>query len=103
MMKPEEYKAYIEQNIRLIILKALADQENASLNDWAIGKELEGFGYNKTPEFIRNQMLWLEKTVGAVRTWTLGTAMMASLTKAGRWHIERRHTLEGIQAPGDVE
>ncbi len=102
-MRSEDYKAWIQENIRLIILKALAEQENATLNDYGLGKELEGFGYNKTPEFIRNQLLWLEKSVGAVRTWTLGTAMMASLTKAGRWHIERRHTLEGIQAPGDVE
>lgn len=97
------YGAWIEENIRLIILKALAGEDSATLNDFLIGKELEGFGYRKTPEFIRNQLLWLEKNVGAVKTWTLGTAMMAELTKAGRWHVERRHLLVGIQNPGDAE
>jgi hypothetical protein len=101
-MRPD-YQAYINENIRLIILKALAAEDNATLNDWRISKELEAFGYAKTPEFIRNQLLWLEKQAGAVRTWALGTAMMAELTKAGRWHVERRHHLEGIQRPGDAE
>nr|DAO37997.1 MAG TPA: hypothetical protein [Caudoviricetes sp.] len=98
-----EYRAYLDENIRLIILKALAAESNASLNDYAIEKALEEFGYNKTREYIRNQISWLETEASAVRTRSPGTAIIATLTKAGRDHLERRRFLVGVQRPSDVE
>ncbi len=98
-----DYRNYIDENIRLIILKALAAEDSAALNDFLIMKQLEGFGFAKTPDYVRNQLLWLEKQTGAVRTSILGTAMVATLTKVGRWHVERRHFLEGIQRPSDID
>jgi hypothetical protein len=102
-MTKQGYDAWREENIRLIILKALAGEDGALMNDYGVGKELEQFGYRKTREYIRNQLLWLESEVGAVRTWEAGTAMMAELTKAGRYHVERRRFLPGVQHPGDAE
>jgi hypothetical protein len=99
----EGYAAWIDENIRLIILKALGDEDDATLNVFILGKVIESFGHKKTPEYIRNQLLWLEKQAGAVRTTVLGTEMMATLTKAGRWHVERRHLLSGIQNPSDLD
>lgn len=99
----EGYKDWVDENIRLIILKELASQDDATLNSYIIGKVLETFSYKKTPDFIRNQLLWLEKQAGAVRTQIVGSEMVATLTKAGRWHVERRHLLSGIQNPSDLD
>ena len=97
------YTAWMDENIRLIILKELAAQDDATLNAFILGKVLESFSYKRTPDFIRNQLLWLEKQAGAVRTSNVGSEMVATLTKAGRWHVERRHLLSGIQNPSDMD
>lgn len=97
------YHAFVDENIRLIILRALGEVDNASLNDSLLAHELERFGYSKTREYLRNQMRWLETEVGAVRTMAPGTALVATLTKAGRDHLEKRRYLEGIQRPGDLD
>ncbi len=74
------YKDFVDQNVRLIILKALAMETNASLNDSLLERELEVFGYKRTREYLRNQMRWLETEAGAVRISTAGTALIATLT-----------------------
>lgn len=102
-MKIDGYNDWIDENVRLIILKELAGQDDATLNVFILGKVLETFSYKKTPDYIRNQLLWLEKQAGAVRTAVAGTEMTATLTKAGRWHVERRHLLSGIQNPSDID
>jgi hypothetical protein len=99
----DEYKDWRLENVRLIILKALAAERGGTMNDYGLSKELESFGHRKTTDFIRNQLLWLEEEAGAVRTRSLGTAMMAELTKTGRNHVERLHLLSGVQAPGDPD
>lgn len=102
-MSIEGYKDWMDENVRLIILKELASQDDPSLNVFILGKVLESFSYKKTPDYIRNQLLWLEKQAGAVRTAVVGSEMIATLTKAGRWHVERRHLLSGIQNPSDLD
>ncbi|MDL2401267.1 VpaChn25_0724 family phage protein [Rhizobium mayense] len=103
MSLADEYKDWRLENVRLIILKALAAERGGVMNDYGLSKELEAFGHRKTTDFVRNQLLWLEEEAGAVRTRVIGTAMMAELTKTGRDHVERRHQLIGVQAPGDPD
>lgn len=99
----EGYKAYVDENVRLIILKALSEEDNASLNDSLLDRELERFGYRKTRDYLRNQLRWLDSEVGAVKVTNAGSAVIATLTSAGRDHVERRRFLIGIQLPGDLE
>lgn len=102
-MMSDDYLKFTEENVRLIILKGMADEDNATLNDARIGVLLETFGYSKTQEYIRNQLAYLEQEVGALKLFAAGTAVMATLTKAGRNHVERRRFLPGVQRPGDIE
>jgi hypothetical protein len=97
------YKDFVDQNVRLIILKALAGEDHASMNDALLEYQLELFGYRKTREYLRNQMRWLESEAGAVRLEEAGTALIATLTKTGRYHVERKRFLEGVQRPSDVD
>nr|WP_278437064.1 hypothetical protein [Brucella anthropi] len=98
-----DYSTYVDENARLIILKALAMEINGSMNDSLLGHQLERFGISKPRSYLRNQMRWLENTAGAVRITEAGTALIATLTRTGRDHVERRLVLEGVQRPGDPE
>lgn len=103
-MLADEYKKWVDENIRLIILKDLADpRSGGSTNTFLIQKSIERFSYRKSRDYIRNQLLWLESEVGAVRTRTEGTETSAEITRAGRDHVERRIVLAGVQPPGDIE
>ncbi|OKP69617.1 hypothetical protein BTE77_27900 [Ensifer adhaerens] len=97
------YKDFVDQNVRLVILKALALESHASLNDALIEYQLQLFGYNRTREYLRNQLRWLENEAGAIRIEEHGSAWIATLTRTGRYHVERKCFLEGVQRPGDVD
>jgi hypothetical protein len=99
----DQYKTWVDENIRLIILKDLSDPKSGgSTNTFLIQKSLERFSYKKTRDYIRNQLLWLEENVGAVVTRTEGTETSAIITVAGRDHVEGRLHLAGVQRPGDA-
>ncbi|ANH04615.1 hypothetical protein [Shinella sp. HZN7] len=103
-MAAEDYAKWVEENIRLIILKDLADPKSGgSTNTFLVQKSLERFSYRKSRDYIRNQLLWLENEAGALRTRTEGTETSAEITRRGRDHVERRTILAGVQAPGDAE
>lgn len=97
------YDNFVTEDIRLIILRALAGEDNGSMHEGRLEFELKRFGYNKTREFIRNQMTWLETEVGAVHTTVAGTVMIATLRKAGRAHVDRARFLPGVKRPGDMD
>ncbi len=97
------YEEYTIEDIRLIILRALADEDNGTMHDGRLEFELRRFGYNKTRDFIRNQLLWLQDEVGAVRTSEAGSVMIATLRKAGRAHVDRARFLPGVKRPSDVD
>jgi hypothetical protein len=48
---------------------------------------------------VRNQLRWLERSVGAVKLTEAGTAMIAELIEPGLDHVERRRVLEGVKRP----
>ena len=103
-MLADDYRTWVDQNIRLIILKDLSDETSGgSTNTFLIQKSIERFSYKKSRDYIRNQLLWLEQNAGAVKTRTEGTETSAVLTRAGREHVEGRSYLVGIQRPGDAE
>lgn len=103
-MVPDDYKKWVDENIRLIILKDLADpRSGGSTNTFLIQKSLERFSYRKSRDYIRNQLLWMEENAGAIKTRTEGTETSAVITRAGRDHVEGRHHLAGIQQRGDAE
>jgi hypothetical protein len=96
-------KSLIAANIRLIILRALAEEEDTvTLNDYILQVELARFGYNRTCDFIANELNWLEKEVGAVRVSLAGTSTIATLAKAGKDHLARRRKLTGVQYPSEA-
>jgi hypothetical protein len=89
---------YLAEDARLTILKELAAQTDGRLNDAVMTKVLDTFGYRRSREWVRTQMRKLEE-LGAVHLAEAGTALVATITRAGMDHVERRAVLDGVAKP----
>ena len=96
------YTERVSRDIRLLILQAVADEDDEHLSDTLIVRKLEQFAHRKSRDFVRNELRWLEKQVGAVEIIEHGEAFVAKLTAAGRNHVNRRAFLEGVARPNEV-
>lgn len=93
-----DFETYLAEDARLVILKELAAQPNASLNETILAKVLETFGYNKSREWVRTQMRKLAE-LGAVSLTEAGTVLIATLKQPGLDHVKRRVFLDGVNQP----
>lgn len=93
-----DYRQYIAEDIRLIILRELSSQTDYRLNETLLLRVIESFGHRKSRDYLRDQLRWLEE-IGAVSLSETGTVMIAELTRRGRDHVERRTAIEGIARP----
>lgn len=92
------YREYLELDARLVILRGLAAQSTGRLNEVIITKVLDDFGHSKSREWTRTQLHKMEE-VGAVKLEEVGTVLVATITRAGLDHAERRSFIEGIAKP----
>lgn len=93
-----DYSEHTAQDCRLIILKALARENDTRLNETILNHVLTTFGHTKTRDYIRTQLRKLEE-LGAIRLVEAGTVQVAELKQPGLDHVERRAFLEGVLAP----
>jgi repressor of nif and glnA expression len=93
-----DYDEFLTHDARLVILKQLATQADGRLNEVLIEKVLDAFGHRRSREWIRTQLRKLEE-LGAVRLTEIGTVVVATLTRAGLDHVERRSFVDGVARP----
>ncbi|WP_395815205.1 hypothetical protein [Devosia sp.] len=93
-----EYEEALVRDARLVILKALAAQTDGRLNEAILERELDRFGHRRSREWVRTQLLKLAE-LGAVTVMEAGTVMVASITRLGLAHCERREVVDGIARP----
>lgn len=92
---------YIEHSLRdgrLVILRALGDQNDYRLNETLLTRALESCGHNWTREKVRDQLRWLGE-MGALSLSEAGTVMIAAITRRGLDHVHRRVVIEGVHRP----
>lgn len=97
------YEEYIILDARLVILRELAKQPDGRLNETLVTRALELFAYNRSREWVRTQLRKLEE-LGAVRIMSVDRPevepiLIATITRAGVDHVERRSFLEGVARP----
>lgn len=95
MISFEEHSA---RDARLVILRGLAEQIDGRLNENLISAVLQQFGHNRSREWIRTNLLKLAE-LGAVANVSAGSVMIASITRAGLDHVERRSVIDGVARP----
>lgn len=92
------YDDYMAAGARLVILKELAKWPDGRLNEADLTIVLDTFAYRRSREWVRTQLNKLAE-LGAVTVVQAGTVMVATLTRAGLDHVERRSIIEGIAKP----
>lgn len=88
----------IREEARLIILKALAEQINATLNSELLRLFLETYGIAKDRAWVHEEIGYL-RDIGGVTVIEAGTVKVATLTEKGLRHVERKAAIEGVKRP----
>lgn len=88
----------IREEARLIILKALAEQPDGTLNSELLRRNLELYGINCTRAWVHGELDYLAELAAVVLS-EAGTVKVAQLTDKGQRHVERKLTIEGVKRP----
>lgn len=96
-----DYRRFVSEDVRRIVLEELARQPNYRLNDDLLLRVLEGFGHMKARDYLRAELDWLEK-VKAVALTDVAGVVIAELLERGLDHVERRRLITGVARPKPV-
>jgi hypothetical protein len=88
----------MRQQARLIILKALADQVDETLNSDLLVHQLRPFGINKDRAWVHGELDYLAE-MGAITVRSIGSVRVATLAAKGSRHLARELVIEGVQRP----
>lgn len=97
-----EREAALREEGRLIILKALAEETDGTLNSTSLEREIRRFGIKRERAWVHGELDYLEQ-MGAVRLVTAGTVKVATLLRKGTRHLEREIIIEGVLRPSEPE
>lgn len=92
------YAEHMAADARLIILRTLHADTSGTLNEVLLTRALETFGHRRSRDYVRTQLRTLAD-LGAVTIREAGTVMIATLTRLGEDHVERRAVIEGVLRP----
>lgn len=92
------FEDHLAADARLVILRELAKMPDNRLNEAVLDRVLDAFGYRRSREWLRSQLLKLAD-IGAVETKEAGSVVIATITRAGLDHVERRAFLDGVARP----
>lgn len=93
-----DFARIMREEARLIILKALGEQENETLSSSMLEAILPEFAIRQERAWIHQQMVYL-RDMGAITMREAGTVKIGTLTTLGRRHLDRDTTVEGVKRP----
>ncbi|MFN4126932.1 MULTISPECIES: hypothetical protein [Pannonibacter] len=93
-----DYLTHLREHMRLIILRALADEPAYTHNDAILTDIAKSFAVDRGRDFVRAEIRWLE-TIGAVTVRELASALIVTATQRGVDHAQRRLVLDGVRRP----
>lgn len=85
---------------RLVILKALAEQTNGTLDSSMIEEIMPLFAIRESRQWIHEQMEYLAQH-HAIQLTTAGTVMIATLKTLGKRHLSRDDIIIGVTRPSE--
>lgn len=102
----QEAAEALTQDVRLVILAELAGQRDETLSSPIITRLIDSMGYRRSHDWIETQLRKLED-LGAITLREadisgLGRVLIATLTRTGRDHVERRSELAGVSRPAGI-
>ncbi|KAB2749869.1 VpaChn25_0724 family phage protein [Brucella anthropi] len=97
-----DYVRLRRESARLVILKALAEQMNGSLDSSMLEQILPVFAIKESRVWVHEQLEYLAEREAVIIT-RAGTVVIATLTKRGRRHLERDIAIEGVKRPSEPD
>lgn len=92
------YLDHLREHMRLIILRALAQEPNYTHNDAILADIAKSYAVDRGRDFVKAEIRWLE-TIGAVTVKQMGSALIVTATQRGVDHAERRVVIDGVRRP----
>ncbi len=93
-----DFANHIDEDCRLVILRALEDQHDGRLNESLLEQALENLGHRVTRERVRRYMQDLEEA-GAIAIQKFADVFIGEINKRGQDHLERALKIEGVAVP----
>lgn len=96
-------EVWLREEARLIILRALAEETDNTLNSNLLVRILrETYGIKRERPWVHMELEYLSE-MGAVRLTDAGTVKVAVLTRLGERHLAREIAIEGVKRPSPPE
>ncbi|TDK65991.1 VpaChn25_0724 family phage protein [Sapientia aquatica] len=90
---------YLRRDIRLLILRVLAELPAMKANSSVLRMALERFGHAITRDQVKTELRWLEEQ-GLVTIEDLDAVLVATLTERGTDAARGRSQVPGVAKPG---
>ena len=90
----------IREDARLIVLKALAERADETLNSSHIDQVLREFAVREDRAWIHEELRWLARMDAVEIVSEAGSVLVVRLTDKGARHVRREIAIEGIKRPG---
>ncbi len=88
----------ITKDMRLVMLRCLAEDPGYALNESLLQTALELFGHHAGRDKVRTELRWLEEQ-GLVTIEAVAGILVATLTGRGADVAEGRSRIDGVKAP----
>jgi Fe2+ or Zn2+ uptake regulation protein len=96
------YKQLITSDIRLVILRALAEDDGYSLNESVLQSILAMFGHKVSRDRVKTELAWLAEQ-GLVKIDTVVNIQVASITGRGMDVACGQVVVPGVKRPGPMD
>lgn len=98
-MTTENFAEYLRHDIRLVILRVLAELPAYRANSSVLTMALERFGHAATRDQIKTELRWLEEQ-GLLSIDDIGAVLVATLSERGSDVARGRAKVPGVARPG---
>ena len=93
------FNEFEQQDLRLVILRTLAEQHDYTCNESILNQVAETYGHRKSRDHMKSQLRWLAD-VGAIKLKEIEGFLIAILKRNGQDHVENRLAIDGVKRPG---
>lgn len=99
MMHSSSFKSLLTSDLRLVMLRVMAEDAGYSMNESILQSALEMYGHNVSRDKVRTQMRWLEEQ-GLIELEEVGgTVLVGKLTGRGLDCSQGKCRVDGVKAP----
>jgi len=95
----ENFAEYLRRDIRLVLLRVMADLPAYRANSSVLAMALERFGHAVTRDQVKTELRWLEEQ-GLLTIEDIGAVLVATITERGADVARGRAQTPGVARPG---